>query len=118
MDRREAVQLRAAKEAKRQDLKLARDNEISLPINNVQVATLTDRENITGAIDLMTATGTEEMAWVLLDNTVEMFSIEDLQGCKDTYVMRKAQAFVKYGLMLGQLSHAETVADVSAITWQ
>ena len=118
MSRRELVQLRAAKEAKRQELKEQRESIIAAPINNVQVGTLEDRENIKGTIDNFSVLAPSgSINWVMVDNTIQSLSQSDLQAVIDTYIGRKAQTFNDYGVKLTELQNAATIEEVKVITW-
>ena len=79
-------------------IKTKREKSIIKPINNIQVATLQDRENIQGSIEYfdMLSQGKGTITWTMADNTEQDLSLQDLQGVLDSYIIRKAQAFAEY----------------------
>ena len=85
-------------------LKLMRDITISAPINNVQVATSEDRENISGTIRKWETLGSQEaINWIMADNSVAVLTKADLISSEDSYALRKALAFAEYGAAVAAL---------------
>lgn len=110
--------LSQAKEERRSIFKEKRDEEIALPINNVQVGRLEDRENITGSINRFDELSQDGViGWIMADNSVSMLTNQNLQDVSNAYSIRKAQVFSKYGLLCAQLEQAQTIDDVLMIDW-
>ena len=103
-------------------IKIKREETIIESINNIQVATLQDRENIQGSIEYfdMLSQGKDTITWTMADNTEQDLSLQDLQGVLDTYVIRKAQAFAEYQtkkqLIENVVTEAEFIALLPTIT--
>lgn len=110
--------LNEVKDNKRNELKRLRDETISAPINNVQVATINDRENVTGTINsFATLAPSGSIDWIMADNTIAQLTLSGLETIRDTYALRKAQAYENYATKLLQLDEATTVEEVEAIQW-
>ena len=103
-------------------IKTKREESIIEPINNIQVSTLQDRENIQGSIEYfdMLSQGKGTITWTMADNTEQDLSLQDLQGVLDAYVIRKAQAFAEYQtkkqLIENVVTEAEFIALLPTIT--
>ena len=113
----EYLSLYQCKETALSDIKANREQSASEPINNVQVATLQDRENIQGSIEYfdILSQGKGTITWTMNDNTERDLSLEDLKGALDAYVIRKAQAFTEYQTKKQLIENAETVEEIEAI---
>ena len=98
-------------------IKTKREESIVEPINNIQVATLQDRENIQGSIEYfdMLSQGKGTITWTMADNTEQELSLEDLKGALDTYIVRKAQAFAEYQTKKQLIENAVTEAEFIAL---
>lgn len=108
-------------------MKKQRDELISAPINNVQVATNEDRENIKGTVENWLQLESEGkivggvIGWIVADKVlnagspVKAMNKIDLESVIATYVSRKAQAFFDYGNKLLQLEQAASVEQVEAL---
>lgn len=98
-------------------IKTNREESIIKPINNIQVSTSQDRENIQGSIEYfdMLSQGKGTITWTMNDNTEEDLTAEDLKGALDTYVVRKAQAFAEYQTKKQLIENATTVEELEAI---
>ena len=105
------------KETALSDIKTKREESIIEPINNIQVSTLQDRENIQGSIEYfdMLSQGKGIITWTMNDNTEQELSLEDLKGALDTYIIRKAQAFAEYQAKKELIENAETAEEIEAI---
>lgn len=106
------------REQKRQYLKAERNERTISPINNVQVATLEDRENINGAIDNWESLGLSEndiTTWILADNTLAELSKDNLIAIRTSYAQRKTLCFHHYEQAIGAISNAQTVEDILAV---
>ena len=118
----EYLPLYQCKETALSDIKANREQSASEPIDNIQVATLQDRENIQGSIEYfaMLSQGKDTITWTMADNTEQELSLQDLQGVLDTYVIRKAQAFAEYQtkkqLIENVVTEAEFIALLPTIT--
>ena len=118
----EYLPLYQCKETALSDIKVKREQSASEPINNVQVATLQDRENIQGSIEYfdILSQGKGTITWTMADNTEQELSLQDLQGVLDTHVIRKAQAFAEYQtkkqLIENVVTEAEFIALLPTIT--
>ena len=103
-------------------IKTKREESIIEPINNIQVSTLQDRENIQGSIEYfdMLSQGKGTITWTMADNTEQELSLQDLQGVLDVYVIRKSQAFAEYQtkkqLIENVVTEAEFIALLPTIT--
>ena len=103
-------------------IKTKREESIIEPINNIQVSTLQDRENIQGSIEYfdMLSQGKGTITWTMADNTEQDLSLQALQGVLDAYVIRKAQAFAEYQtkkqLIENVVTEAEFIALLPTIT--
>lgn len=98
-------------------IKTTREEKISEPINNIQVSTLQDRENIQGSIEHfeLLSNGKGTISWTMADNIEQDLSLEDLKGALDTYVIRKAQAFSEYQTKKQLIENATTVEEIKCI---
>ena len=97
------------KEVQRQKLKQERIKRVNAPINNVQVATPEDRENVQWA-----ANNVESIDWIMADNTVQTMTAEQLQAVIVEYAERKMQVFATYAALLQQLSESD---DPESVVW-
>ena len=95
-------------------IKTKREEAITEPINNIQVATLQDRENIQDSIEYfeLLSQGKGTITWTMANNMEQDLSLEDLKGALDTYVVRKAQAFAEYQTKKQLIENATTVEQV------
>ena len=98
-------------------IKTKREESIIEPINNIQVSTLQDRENIQGSIEYfeLLSQGKSTITWTMDDNTEEDLTAEDLKGALDAYIIRKAQAFAEYQTKKQLIENAETSEEIEAI---
>ena len=98
-------------------IKTKREENIIEPINNIQVSTLQDRENIEGSIEYFEtlSQGKGTIAWTMNDNAEQDLSLEDLKGALDAYIIRKAQSFVEYQTKKQLIENAETAEEIEAI---
>ena len=98
-------------------IKTKREESIIEPINNIQVATSQDRENIQGSIEYfeMLSQGKGTIAWTMEDNTEQDLSLEDLKGALDSYIIRKSQAFSDYQTKKQLIEDATTVEEIEDI---
>lgn len=93
-------------------LKAERNTIVDKPINNVQVASISDRENIQGYLLYETE---EPIKWVMADNTFQLLMKTDLQVIQNTYIMRKKLAYEAYANACRSLEVATTQAEMDAI---
>ena len=95
-------------------IKTKREESIIEPINNIQVFTLQDRENIQGSIDYfeILSQGKGTITWTMDDNTEQDLSLEDLKGALDAYVIRKARAFAEYQIKKELIANATTAEEI------
>ena len=98
-------------------LKTKREESIIEPVNNIQVSTLQDRENIQGSIEYfdMLSQGKGTITWTMSNNIEQELSLEDLKGALDTYVIRRAQAFAEYQTKKQLIENAVTEAEFIAL---
>ena len=101
--------LEQRRERQRQLLKHERIERVSAPINNVQVATPEDRENVQWA-----ASSVESIDWIMADNTVQMLTAADLQAVISQYPLRKMELFGVYAGLLAQLAESN---EPELIVW-
>ena len=113
----EYLPLYECKEIALSTIKTKREESIIEPINNIQVSTLQDRENIQGSIEYFErlSQGKGTIAWTMANNIEQDLSLEDLKGALDTYVVRKAQAFAEYQTKKQLIENATTVEEIEAI---
>ena len=114
----EYLPLYQCKEIALNTIKTKREENIIEPINNIQVSTLQDRENIQGSIDYfeMLSQGKGTITWTMADNTEQDLSLEDLKGALDAYIIRKAQIFAEYQTKKQLIENATTAEEIEAIT--
>ena len=118
----EYLSLYQCKETALSDIKAKREQSASEPINNIQVATLQDRENIQGSIEYfeILSQGKGMITWTMADNIEQDLSLEELKGALDSYVIRKAQIFAEYQtkkqLIENTVTEAEFIALLPTIT--
>lgn len=104
------------REERRQVLKQERDERISLPVNNVQVGRVEDRESVTGTISNWDALGlTTSIRWVMADNTLQDLSKSDLEAIVIGYAQRKAQTFSAYEQAVMVLHQASTIEEIMGV---
>ena len=98
-------------------IKTKREESIAEPINNIQVATLQDRENIQGTIEYfdILSQGRGTITWTMNNNVEQDLTLQDLQGTLDTYVVRKAMAFVEYQTKKQLIENVATAEELEAI---
>lgn len=98
-------------------IKTKREESIIEPINNIQVSTLQDRENIQGSIEYfeLLSQGKGTITWTMSNNMEQDLSLEDLKGALDTYIVRKAQAFAEYQTKKQLIENAVTEAEFIAL---
>ena len=98
-------------------IKTKREQTSSESINNIQVATVQDRENIHGSIEYfdILSQGKGTITWTMNDNTEQDLSLEELKGALDAYVVRKAQSFAEYQTKKQLIENATTVEEIEAI---
>lgn len=99
-------------------IKTKREESIIEPINNIQVATLQDRENIQDSIEYfeLLSQGKGTITWTMANNMEQDLSLEDLKGALDTYVVRKAQAFAEYQTKKQLIENATTVEEIEELS--
>lgn len=96
----------------RERLKACRDAIIQSPINNFQVATAEDRENIQGYLQYEVA---EPLEWIMADNTIQLVYLSDLQAVIGLYIQRKLAAYDAFNSAVRALGFAASRADIDAI---
>ena len=98
-------------------IKIKREETIIEPINNIQVSTLQDRENIQGSIEYfdMLSQGKGTITWTMSNNMEQDLTLEELKGALDAYVIRKAMAFAEYQTKKQLIENAVTVEEIEAI---
>ena len=98
-------------------IKTKREESIIEPINNIQVSTLQDRENIEGSIEYfdILSQGKGTITWTMNDNTEQDLSLEELKGALDAYIIRKAQSFAEYQTKKQLIENATTAEEIEAI---
>jgi hypothetical protein len=101
--------LEQRRERQRQMLKQERIERTSQPINNVQVATPEDRENVQWA-----ASSVESIDWIMADNTIQALTAADLQAVISQYPLRKMDLFSVYAGLLAQLAESD---EPELIVW-
>jgi hypothetical protein len=101
--------LEQRRERQRQVLKQDRIERVSAPINNVQVATPEDRENVEWA-----ASNVESIDWIMADNTIQTLTAADLQAVISQYPLRKMDLFSVYAGLLTQLAESD---EPELIVW-
>ena len=113
----EYLPLYECKEIALSTIKTKREESIVEPINNIQVSTLHDRENIQGSIGYfeVLSQGKGTITWTMADNTEQDLSLEGLKGALDAYIIRKAQIFVEYQTKKQLIENTETAEDIEAI---
>ena len=114
----EYLPLYQCKETALSNIKAKREESIIEPINNIQVSTLQDRENIQGSIEYfdILSQGKGTITWTMNDNTEQDLSLEELKGALDAYVVRKAQSFAEYQTKKQLIENATTAEEIEAIT--
>ena len=113
----EYLPLYQSKETALDNIKTKREESIIEPINNIQVATLQDRENMQGSIEYfeILSQGNSRITWTMNDNREQDLTVEDLKDALDAYVIRKAQIFVEYQTKKQLIENAETAEEIEAI---
>ena len=113
----EYLSLYQCKETALSDIKAKREQSASEPINNIQVATIQDRENIQGSIEYfgMLSQGKGTITWTMANNIEQELSLQELQGVLDAYVVRKAHAFAEYQTKKQLIENCTTVEELEAI---
>ncbi len=98
-------------------IKTKREESTVEPINNIQVATLQDRENMQGSIEYfeILSQGNGKITWTMNDNREQDLTVEDLKDALDAYIIRKAQIFVEYQTKKQLIENAETAEEIEAI---
>lgn len=109
--------LEECKEIALEKAKAIREESIIAPINNVQVATSQDRENLQGSIEYfsMLSQGKGIITWTMADNTEQDLTLEELQGVLDGYIIRKAQVFAEYQSKKQAIENCVTSEEVEAL---
>ena len=105
------------KEISLNTIKTKREESTVEPINNIQVATLQDRENMQGSIEYfeILSQGNGRITWTMNDNREQDLTVEDLKDALDAYVIRKAQICVEYQTKKQLIENAETAEEIEAI---
>ena len=100
-------------------IKTKREESIIEPINNIQVSTLQDRDNIQGSIEYfeLLSQGKGTITWTMDDNTEQDLSLEDLKGALDAYVIRKSRAFAEYQTKKQLIENASTAEEIEESVW-
>ena len=98
-------------------IKTKREESIIEPINNIQVSTLQDRENIQGSVEYfdILSQGKGTITWTMSDNTEQDLSLEELKGALDAYIIRKAQSFAEYQTKKQLIENATTAEEIESI---
>jgi len=100
-------------------IKTKREESICEPINNIQVSTSQDRENIQGAINkfqlITEALNTSTIKWTMADNTESDLTLIDLQNILDRYILRQAQVFAIYQRLKAQIEACTIIEELEAI---
>ena len=98
-------------------IKTKREESIIEPINNIQVSTLQDRENIQGSVEYfdILSQGKGTITWTMNDNTEQDLPLEELKGALDAYIIRKAQSFAEYQTKKQLIENATTAEEIEAI---
>ena len=98
-------------------IKTKREESTVEPINNIQVATLQDRENMQGSIEYfeILSQGNGRITWTMNDNREQDLTVEDLKYALDAYVIRKAQIFAEYQTKKQLIENAVTEAEFIAL---
>jgi hypothetical protein len=114
-DAKRAAATERRRAEQREQLKAERKARVSEPINGVQVATVEDRENISGTIQNWQVLGSPEtIEWTMADNSVAALTQQDLITVATLYAQRKAQIFQQYQALCAEL---ETSDDPSSVVW-
>lgn len=105
------------KEIALNNIKTKREESIIEPINNIQVSTLQDRENIQGSTEYfeMLSQGKGTITWTMANNMEQELSLQDLKYALDAYVIRKAQSFAEYQTKKQLIENAVTEAEFIAL---
>ena len=113
----EYLPLYECKEIALSTIKTKREEGIIETINNIQVSTLQDRENIQGSIEHFEMLSQDKgtITWTMNDNTEQEMSLQDLQDVLDAYIIRKAQSFVEYQTKKQLIEDATTAEEIEAI---
>ena len=98
-------------------IKTKREESIIEPINNIQVSTLQDRENIQGSVEYfdILSQGKGTITWTMNDNTEQDLPLEELKGALDAYIIRKAQSFAEYQTKKQLIENATTAEEIESI---
>ena len=98
-------------------IKTKREESVIEPINNIQVSTLQDRENIQGSIEYFgwLSRGRRTITWTMADNTEQGLTLEDLKSALNAYVIRKAQLFAVYQTKKQLIENCTTAEEIEAI---
>lgn len=98
-------------------IKTKREESICEPINNIQVSTLQDRENIQGSIKKFTtiSQGKGVITWTMANNMEQDLSLQELEGVLDAYVIRKAQSFSEYQTKKQLIENAVTAEEIEVV---
>jgi len=105
------------KAAKITEFKAERIEANAQPINNVQVATAEDIENINGAINVYTDIDPNDLGirWGMVDNTISVLHLSDLVLIRKDYAVRKHTLYNTYKDRLILLDAATTLEEIEAI---
>lgn len=96
MSRIDQVRLKAQKLVGKAEAKKHRDAIISAPLNNFDVKTTRDRENIQNAISYFDSITTDTIMWTMADGSEKAVTKSELQEVMSAFVLRTAQAFTEY----------------------
>lgn len=100
-------------------IKTKREESIIEPINNIQVSTLQDRDNIQGSIEYfeLLSQGKGTITWTMANNIEQDLSLEDLKGALDAYVIRKSRAFAEYQTKKQLIENCTTAEEIEESVW-
>ena len=103
---------------KRQLFKSMRDISIPSVVNNVQVRSPEDRENVQGAINNFDALGVGgTIGWVMADNSIMQLTKAQLEAVALGYAQAKAAAFAIYEAAIAELEAASTIQEVLELNY-
>ena len=101
----------------RERLKAEREAIIAEPIDNIQVATIEDREKIQGAVDYFDEIADESglKLWIMADNSISYLTKEAMAALTPSYILRVDKAFTAYALAAMALEAATTLEEINSI---
>jgi len=100
---------------RREVLKNERDERIYDDIDGFQVRTTVDRDRLKRTVEKWDQNvTTEQVSWILEDNSSRMVSKEDLVEVLDIFDQREMVTFYEYQVLLAEL---ETTTDPDSVKW-